>query len=99
MNEHAEFVVVDIWRVNPGAREVLEAELAGCGERFRQVDGILSVDYTRMDDDPDRYLVIFRYRTAADREAFVATDDLRDSMQRLSEFWTLESPIWQGHSI
>lgn len=99
MSEHAGFVVVDIWKVKPGKQDELNAVLAECGERFWQVDGILSVDYTRMIDDPDRYLVIFRYRSAEDREAFVAADDLRSTMQRLAELWDLESPIWQGQSI
>lgn len=93
------FVVVDIWRAKPGKREELRAALAESGARFRTMPGVLSVDYTLLDNDPDRYLVVFRYLDAAAREAFVATDELRSTMERLSELWDLESPIWLGTPI
>jgi quinol monooxygenase YgiN len=93
------FVVVDIWRAKPGKHDELREELARSGARFRTMAGVLSVDYTLLDNDPDRYLVVFRYTDAAAREAFVATDELRSTMTRLSELWELESPIYLGTPI
>lgn len=61
--------------------------------------GVLSVDFTTLDNDPDRYLVIFRYASAAAREAFVATDDVRSTLERLKPLWDLESPIYKGSPL
>lgn len=36
------------------------------------MDGVLSVDYTQLVDDEERYLAVFRYRDAEARTAFVA---------------------------
>ena len=96
MDNRAGFVVVDIWRVKPGKKDELEPVLAEAGRIFRQVDGVLSVDYTTLKDDPERYLVVFRYRDEATREQFVATPGLTSTMNRLRELWDLESPIYQG---
>jgi quinol monooxygenase YgiN len=96
MSEQAGFVVVDIWKVKPGKEQDLREVLAEAGAIFRKVDGVLSVDYTTLADDPDRYLVVFRYRDEVVRESFVATDGLTSTMQRLSELWDLESPIYRG---
>ena len=90
------FVVVDIWRAKPGKHEALRQVLAESGAMFRAMPGVLSVDYTLLDGDADRYLVVFRYSDAAAREAFVATDELRSTMVRLQDLWDLESPIYQG---
>jgi quinol monooxygenase YgiN len=93
------FVVVDIWRVKPGKHDELREELARSGARFRTMPGVLSVDYTLLDNDPGRYLVVFRYTDAAAREAFVATDELRSTMTRLRDLWDLESPIYLGTPV
>lgn len=90
------FVVVDIWRGKPGKRDELRHVLTDSGALFRRQPGVLSVDYTLLDNDPDRYLVVFRYANAAAREAFVATDELKATMARLGELWDLESPIYKG---
>jgi len=90
------YVVVDIWRVKPGKSVELRAVLTESGARFRSMPGVLSVDYTLLEGDPDRYLVVFRYADAAAREAFVATDELRSTMSRLRDLWDLESPIYKG---
>ena len=68
----AGFVVVDIWKVKPGKQEELRAILAEAGRQFRTMDGVLSVDYTQLVDDEERYLAVFRYRDAEARTAFVA---------------------------
>ena len=94
--DNSAFVVVDIWRVKPGKHDELREVLAESGRRFRLMPGVLSVDYTLLDGDPDRYLVVFRYIDAAAREAFVATDLLKDTMQRLQSLWDLESPVYKG---
>ncbi|CAN5299531.1 hypothetical protein BH23CHL1_BH23CHL1_19240 [soil metagenome] len=98
MLETPGFVVVDIWKVKPGKQEELRKVLAEVGRHFRTVDGVLSVDYTQLVNDEDRYLVVFRYRDADARTAFVATDALRSTMERLAALWSLESPIYQGVS-
>jgi heme-degrading monooxygenase HmoA len=91
------FVVVDIWRVKEGKQAEITGVLAESARMFRSRPGILSVDYTHLDGDPERYLVVFRYTSQHDREAFQQTEELRETMQRLSELWDLESPIWKGH--
>ncbi len=67
--------------------------------RFRAAPGIVSVDYARVDDHPDTYLVVFRYVDRAAREAFVETDELRSTMGALRQVWDLESPIYRGEAI
>jgi heme-degrading monooxygenase HmoA len=96
MQEEAGFVVVDIWKVKPGKHSEVEKVLGEAGSMFRKIDGVLSVDYTLLVDDPDRYLVVFRYRDADTRKQFVATEALTSTMSRLRELWDLESPIYQG---
>lgn len=98
MQDHdtSAYVVVDIWSVKPGKHAELRAVLTESGARFRSMPGVLSVDYTLLEGDPDRYLVVFRYADAAAREAFVATDELRSTMSRLRDLWDLESPIYKG---
>lgn len=98
MTDDAGFVVVDIWKAKSGKQEELHTVLADAGRRFRKMDGILSVDYTRLVDDEERYIVVFRYRDRAARDAFVETDALRSTMERLRSLWDLESPICQGAS-
>jgi heme-degrading monooxygenase HmoA len=90
------FVVVDIWRVRPGKQADVERELREAGRHFRQQPGILSVDFTHLDGDPARYLVVFRYTNADAREAFVASQELRATLQLLSALWDRESPVYMG---
>jgi heme-degrading monooxygenase HmoA len=90
------FVVVDIWRVKPGNSAEVQRTLAEAGGLFRGRPGVLSVDFTHLDGDPDRYLVVFRYASEEARQSFVATDDLKDVLMRLSQLWELESPIYIG---
>ena len=89
-------MVVDIWKVRDGKHSEVEQVLAEAGTMFRKVDGVLSVDYTRLVDDPHRYLVVFRYRDAETRKQFVSTEGLQSTMSRLRDLWDLESPIYQG---
>lgn len=96
MPDIAGFVVVDIWKAKPSKQDELREVLAEAGRQFRAMDGVLSVDYTQLVDDEERYLVVFRYRDADVRTAFVATDALRSTMERLAALWDLESPIYQG---
>lgn len=96
MQQQSVFVVVDIWRVKPGKRSEIEQLLTESGEAFRSRPGVLSVDFTHLDADPDRYLVVFRYESQQAREQFVNTDELRGVLARLSELWDLESPIYIG---
>jgi quinol monooxygenase YgiN len=90
------FVVVDLWRVRPGRRTEVEQVLAKAGTLFRAQPGVLSVDFTHLDGDPDRYVVVFRYQDAAAREAFVSTPELTATLKRLSSLWDLESPVYKG---
>ncbi len=85
--QDAGFVVVDTWRVKPGKEAEIVPVLAEIRERFLTVPGIVSIDFARFEADPSRILVVFRYRDAAARAAFVATDDLKATMARLGEFW------------
>ena len=96
VHDRSVFVVVDIWRVKPGKHEELRQVLAEAGERFRTMPGVLSVDFTLLNNDPDRYLVVFRYADATARDAFVATDELIATMTTLRGLWDLESPIYKG---
>ena len=97
--ENAGYVVVDLWRAKPGMRAQVERLLIEAAPRFRAAPGVVSVDYTRLDDQDDIYLVIFRYTDRAAREAFVDTDELRDTMAALRQVWDLESPIYRGEAI
>jgi quinol monooxygenase YgiN len=93
------FVVVDIWRVRPGRHDELRRLLSESGRLFRARPGVLSVDYTLLDGDPDRYLVVFRYTDRQARESFVATAELKQTMAALSELWDLESPVYKGEPV
>lgn len=96
MSERAGYVVVDVWRAKPGKREAVDNVLRDCAERFRQAEGVVSVDYTRLEGQPDMYLVVFRYVDQAARERFTASDDLVSTMSTLRQLWDLESPIYRG---
>lgn len=99
MAQGAGYVVVDLWRAKPGMGEQVDRLLMDAAPRFRAAPGVVSVDYTRLEDTSDTYLVIFRYVDRAAREAFVATDDLRETMAALRQVWDLESPIYRGEAI
>lgn len=96
MSQEAGVVVVDLWRVKSGMDQQLQTALGEAGRQFRTMDGVLSIDYTRLVDDEDRYLVVFRYRDRLARDAFVLTHALRSTMVSLDALWDLESPIYQG---
>ncbi|MEZ4521044.1 MAG: antibiotic biosynthesis monooxygenase [Thermomicrobiales bacterium] len=99
MAQDAGYVVVDIWRAKPGMVEEVDRLLIAAAERFRSLEGIVSVDYARLDDQPDMYLVIFRYTTKDARESFQESDELRATMSALRQVWDLESPIYRGQTF
>jgi len=80
-------------------RDEVDRLLLDAAKRFQDVEGIVSVDYARLDDQPDMYLVVFRYASKAAREAFQDSDDLRSTMTRLRQVWDLESPIYRGETF
>jgi quinol monooxygenase YgiN len=95
----AGYVVVDTWRVKAGKEAEIIPILAETRRRFLDVPGIRSVDYAHVDGDPGRILVVFRYADKATREAFVATDDLKATMTRLSDYWESDGLICRGVAI
>jgi quinol monooxygenase YgiN len=90
------YVVVDTWRVKPGKEGEIAAVLAEVRQRFLTAPGVVSIDFAHIEGDPGRYLVVFRYRDAAAREAFVATDDLKATMTRLRELWDFDGTSHRG---
>lgn len=99
MTQAAGYVVVDVWRAKPGMRDDVDRILIEVADKFRNANGVVSVDYARLEDQPDMYLVIFRYVDRAAREVFVETDELRSTMAALRQVWDLESPIYRGESF
>jgi quinol monooxygenase YgiN len=99
VSQVAGYVVVDIWRAKPGMRDDVDRILIEAADKFRRSEGIVSVDYARLEDQSDMYLVVFRYADRAAREAFVETDELRSTMTALRQVWDLESPIFRGQSF
>jgi heme-degrading monooxygenase HmoA len=99
MSAASAYVVVDFWRAREGREAELEQALIDSANVFRTRPGVLSVDFTRVEDDPGRYLVVFRYDSAATRAAFVSTDLVRVALKELNEFWELDSPVWRGEPI
>ena len=99
MTERAGYVVVDVWRAKPGKTSEVDRLLVEAAERFRPIEGIVSVDYARLDDQSDMYLVVFRYASKAARLAFQETDVLRSTMTGLRQVWDLESPIYRGETF
>jgi quinol monooxygenase YgiN len=97
MTAETAFVVVDTWRVKPGCHAELARVLGESAGVFRQQPGVLSVDYARLNDDPNRYLVVFRYASREAREAFRATPALTETMTRLSALWDLEGELLLGY--
>jgi quinol monooxygenase YgiN len=97
--QEAGYVVVDTWRVKPGREADIIPVLAEIRQRFLAVPGIVSVDFGRIDGDPGRILVVFRYADAAAREAFVATEGLKATMTRLSEYWDFDGIAVRGPNI
>lgn len=95
---NAGYVVVDLWRAKPGTQQELDRVLESAARRFREHDGIVSVDYARLEDNPDVYLAVFRYLDKEARDRFAETDDLKATMAELRQLWDLESPIYKGIS-
>ena len=97
------YVVVDFWRATTADTHLLEGELTLLAAHFRRMPGVLSCDFTRMDDDAGdhRYMAVFRYADAAAREAFVTdpTAAVSDSLTRLAAWWKLDSPIYRGEPL
>jgi len=52
------YIVVDFWRARPDRESELERALTESATAFRAQPGVLSVDFTRVEDDPGRYLVV-----------------------------------------
>lgn len=90
------YVVVDTWRVKPGKEVEIAPVLDEARQRFLTAPGIVSIDFARIDNDPRRYLVVFRYTDAAAREAFVGTEDLKATMARLRELWDFDGTSHQA---
>ncbi len=99
MAERAGYVVVDVWRAKPGMTSQVDRLLVAAADRFRPIEGIISVDYARLDDQPDMYLVVFRYASKEARQAFQDTEELRSTMNELRQVWDLESPIYRGETF
>lgn len=93
------YIVVDVWRSKPGMGDQVDATLKDAAARFRAVEGIVSVDYARLDNHDDMYLVVFRYSDEAARDRFTESDDLKATMSHLRQLWDLESPIYRGTSM
>ena len=93
------YCVVDIWRARPGSRRELEHMLPAFATQFRALPGIVSVDFTQLEDDPNRFLSVFRYESVEARERFVATNEFRESHERLNSLWDLDSPVYRGRPI
>jgi heme-degrading monooxygenase HmoA len=91
------FVVVDLWTVKAGKRGELETLLAEAAPVFRSMPGVLSVDFAHRDNDPDRYLVVFRYSSEDAREALQQSEALRNVMARLQPLWDLDGSIVKGY--
>ena len=94
--EATHFLNVDLELVT---RADVDALLASMLDSFLAVDGVLSVDYTRLEETDDQYLVVFRYTDQAARERFVASAGLKDTMAALRQLWDLESPIYRGTAL
>jgi quinol monooxygenase YgiN len=95
----AGYVVVDVWRAKPGMSADVERLLIAAADRFRVRAGIVSVDYARLDEQADMYLVVFRYASKSARQAFQDTEELRSTMAELRQVWDLESPIYRGETF
>jgi heme-degrading monooxygenase HmoA len=49
---------------------------------LRQKSGVLEESVSRMTDDPNHVLVLHRFATSDEAEAFLSSDELRDAMSR-----------------
>jgi quinol monooxygenase YgiN len=100
MAEHeAGYVVVDTWRIRPGKEAEIVPVLTEIRQRFLAVPGVVSIDFAHFEDDASRILVVFRYADAAARTAFVATDDLKATMKRLSDYWEFDGIAVRGDAL
>lgn len=100
------YVVVDFWRAiaanTDSDTHLLERELTLLATHFRRMPGVLSCDFARVAGGTEggggRYMAVFRYASAAAREAFVTdpTAAVSDSLARLAAWWELDSPVYRG---
>jgi quinol monooxygenase YgiN len=95
-HQNQAYVVVDTWRVKPGKEQAIKRVLAQAYREFIAQPEILSVDYCLVDEDPGRYLVVFRYSSQDARERFVATDELTSTMETLRDYWDLDDVYVKG---
>jgi quinol monooxygenase YgiN len=80
--------VWEIWQKKPEVTtEQLHAVFRKHLPRVNRIEGMLSVEFTQLRDDPSRYLALFRYRDEAHRAGFLAADDLRDMRKELDHLW------------
>jgi len=93
------FVVVDTWQVKPDKKAEIAVALDEIRQQFLTFPGIVSIDFAHIDNDPRRYLVVFRYTDAAAREAFVNTDDLKGAMARLRDLWDFAGTSYQAMTM
>jgi hypothetical protein len=80
--------VWEIWEKRPEvSTEQLQDVIRRHLPRVSKIDGMLTVEFTQLRDDPNRYLALFRYRDEAYRAGFLAADDLRDMRKELDHLW------------
>jgi quinol monooxygenase YgiN len=80
--------VWEIWQKRPEVpTEQLHDVIRRHLPRVASVDGMLSVEFTQLRDDPDRYLALFRYRDEAYRAGFLASDAVREMRKELDQLW------------
>jgi quinol monooxygenase YgiN/thiol-disulfide isomerase/thioredoxin len=80
--------VWEIWEKKPEATtEQLHDVIRRHLPRVSRVDGMLSVEFSRLRDAPDRYLALFRYRDEGYRAGFLASDAVREMRKELDQLW------------
>jgi quinol monooxygenase YgiN/thiol-disulfide isomerase/thioredoxin len=86
-NERA-LTVWEIWEKKPDvSTEQLQDVIKRHLPKVSKIEGMLSVEFTQLRDDPNRYLALFRYRDESYRAGFLAADDLRDMRKELDHLW------------
>jgi quinol monooxygenase YgiN len=80
--------VWEIWEKKPEVTtEQLHDVIRRHLPRVNRIEGMLTVEFTQLRDDPNRYLALFRYRDESYRAGFLAADDLRDMRKELDHLW------------
>jgi hypothetical protein len=80
--------VWEIWEKKPEvSTEQLHAVIRRHLPRVNRIEGMLTVEFSQLRDDPNRYLALFRYRDESYRAGFLAADDLRDMRKELDHLW------------